>query len=280
MAGESMSTQIESHSTFFELRGKRIEVCMHSFEGARHTILLLHEALGSVSYWREFPVALARATGANTLCYSRPGHGNSEGPIEQRTKGYYLHQTEIVIPALLERFSIEEPILYGHSEGAGIALLYAACFPLKALILESPFVVPERDSYAHIVRMEAEYPGSKLQHSLARYHVDPDTVFYAWSTWAANIPKEEFFPHSILANLDCPVLVLQGADDDFGAIAHRHALQQAIPSAEFEVFANTGHLPHREQTNHVLNRIALFLALAGSPVCDLTATQSPHLTEE
>ncbi len=77
-----MSAHLESHRTFLDIDGKRIEVRMHVLEGARHTILLLHEALGSVSYWRDFPLELARATGANTLYYSRPGHGNSEGPIE------------------------------------------------------------------------------------------------------------------------------------------------------------------------------------------------------
>lgn len=252
---------LQSQSKHLSLNGKAIEIAIHRLAMATDTILLLHEALGSVSYWRDFPQKLAMATGCNVLLYSRPGHGNSEGPLEKRNQEHYLRQVEEVIPQLLEHYSIERPILYGHSEGAGIAILYAALSNLaKALILESPFVIPAKSASLHIEKMAAEYHGSKLQEKLARYHQQPDTVFHAWVGWAINVDEDNFSLHKLLAKISCPVLVLQGANDSFGTTVHLEALQKAIPGLQNETFAQTGHLPHREQTEHLLRRVAQFLS--------------------
>src|SRR5208282_3153701 len=134
-----MSAQVQSQFQRLALDGKQIEVALYAAEDARVTILLLHEALGSVAYWRDFPEKLAVSVGANVLLYSRPGHGNSEGPLEERNPDYYLRQTGIVIPELLDHFGVDSAIVYGHSEGAGIAMLFAAQSDrAQTLILESP----------------------------------------------------------------------------------------------------------------------------------------------
>lgn len=275
------TTLPHSHSEFLLLNGKSIEVAMHIVPSATDTILLLHEALGSVSYWRDFPQRLAMVAQSNVLLYSRPGHGNSEGPLEKRNEEYYLSQVETVIPQLLKHYSLESPILYGHSEGAGIAILYAArSNRSKALILESPFVVPERSASQHIQKMTAEYPGSKLQEKLARYHQQPDTVFHAWARWASNVNEENFHIQELLANIACPVLALQGAADSFGTTVHLDALQEAIPNLEYEIFENAGHLPHREQTDLLLSRIAQFLTGLHHPVTHQESPTLSNLIEE
>lgn len=242
------------------LDGKSTEVAYHAVPSAQGTILLLHEALGSVSYWKQFPHKLALATNHNVIVYSRAGHGNSEGPLANRTDAYYLHQVNTLIPALLDHFAVADPVLYGHSEGAGIALLYSATSTrIRALILESPFVVSSSAAGELIHRMAAAYPGSKLQERLAHYHQHPDEVFASWTQWATTLGGEVFPLREFLPRITCPVLVLQGARDEFGTSMQLAALQAAIPNLEHEAYPDTGHLPHKEQTDHVLQRVSQFL---------------------
>jgi pimeloyl-ACP methyl ester carboxylesterase len=184
---------------------------------------------------------------------------NSEGPPEARGREHFTRQVEVVIPALLRHLSISCPILYGHSEGAAIAMLYAATSKqLEALILESPYVVPGEQADAFIEKMAAEYPGSKLQERLGQYQLEPDAVSYSWAHWVST--QEDISAiHDLLPQIACPVLVLQGADDAFGVTKHLQALQAVLPDLQYETFANTGHLPHREQAELLLDRISRFL---------------------
>ncbi|MGA8940654.1 MAG: alpha/beta hydrolase [Acidobacteriaceae bacterium] len=254
---ESLHTQLLQLS----LDGKQTEVAHHSLPSAHGTILLLHEALGSVTYWKQFPQRLAHATNCNVIAYSRAGHGNSEGPLAERNETYYLRQVNTVIPALLSHFAVTDPILYGHSEGAGISLLYAAMSSrIRALILESPFVVSTGAANGLIQKMAAAYPGSKLQERLAHYHQQPDEVFASWTSWAITLGNEVFPLRDFLPRIACPVLVLQGARDEFGTTMQLEALQQSIPGLQHETFADTGHLPHREQTDRVLQAVSHFLS--------------------
>jgi pimeloyl-ACP methyl ester carboxylesterase len=248
------------------LDGKSLEVVHHSLPSATGTLLLLHEALGSVSYWKTFPQQLAHATNHNVIAYSRAGHGNSEGPLALRTNDYFLHQVNHVIPALLDRFSITNPVLYGHSEGAGIAMLYAALSTnIRALILESPFILNNPEAVKLTEAMIAAYPGSKLQQRLALYHQHPDDVFASWTRWATALGKEAFPLRDFLPRIACPVLVLQGARDEFGTTLHLDALHSSIPNLQHEIFADTGHLPHREQTGRVLQSVSQFVSHTTSP---------------
>lgn len=275
------AASVHPRPTFLLLNGKSIEVASHLIPSATDTILLLHEALGSVSYWRDFPRKLANVTSSNVLLYSRPGHGNSEGTVEERNQRHYLSQVETVIPSLLAQSSVNSPILYGHSEGAGIALLYASTSDrTKALILESPHIIPEKSTYLHIRKMAAEYPGSKLQQRLALYHQDADAVFYSWVKWATATPEDSYLPLDLLATITCPVLVLQGANDNFGSTAHLAALQASIPNLQHELYDNTGHLPHREQTDSLLNRVARFLTSLHHPPNHHEPFTQPSFSED
>lgn len=248
------------------LDGKRTEVAFHSLPDAHGTILLLHEALGSVSYWKQFPHKLAAATSYNVLAYSRAGHGNSEGPLPERNEDHFLRQINIVIPSLLDHFNVSDPVLYGHSEGSGIAMLYAATSTrIRSLILESPFVVTSTAAGDLIRNMAAAYPGSKLQERLAHYHQHPDEVFASWTAWASTLGDEVFPLKEFLPRITCPVLVLQGSRDEFGTSMQLAALQAAIPNLQHESYPDTGHLPHKEQTDRVLERVSRFLSTSTSP---------------
>jgi pimeloyl-ACP methyl ester carboxylesterase len=259
---ETLQTQLLNLS----LDGKRIEVAYHAVPSAEGTILLLHEALGSVSYWKQFPHKLAAATHYNVIAYSRAGHGNSEGPLATRTDEYFLHQVNTVISSLLDHFAVADPVLYGHSEGAGISLLYAATSKrIRSLILESPFVVTSAAAGELIRNMAATYPGSKLQERLAHYHQHPDEVFASWTQWASTLGDQVFPLKQFLPRITCPVLVLQGARDEFGTSMQLAALQAAIPNLQHETYPDTGHLPHKEQTDRVLQRVSHFLSTSTLP---------------
>jgi pimeloyl-ACP methyl ester carboxylesterase len=253
--------ELLSESMMVPLLGQTVEVALYQQPEASQTILLLHEALGSVSYWKDFPEKLALATRANILSYSRAGQGNSEGPIASRNRESYLREVNEVIPALLEHFRVDSPVVYGHSEGAGLGILYASISQrVRALILESPFVIAQESSRRHIQSMASSYNGSHLQQRLAQYHQNPDEVFDAWASGVSAFSDGESPFADFLARISCPVLVLQGADDAFGSKRHLDAILAALPEAQHEVFADTGHLPHRERTAAVLTRVSRFLA--------------------
>jgi pimeloyl-ACP methyl ester carboxylesterase len=253
--------ELLSQSMMVPLLGQSLEVALHQYPAASQTILMLHEALGSVPYWKDFPEKLALATGANVLLYSRAGQGNSEGPIAPRTRESYLREVNEVIPALLEHFHVDWPVIYGHSEGASLGILYAALSQrVRKLILESPFVIPQESSRRHILTMVSSYNGSHLQQRLAQYHQNPDEVFDAWASGVGSMPDGESPFANFLSRISCPVLVLQGANDAFGIQRHLDAILAALPHAQHESFAGTGHLPHREQTEAVLARVSRFLA--------------------
>jgi pimeloyl-ACP methyl ester carboxylesterase len=153
-------------------------------------------------------------------------------------------------------------------------MLYAAlCQRVKMLILESPFVVAQESSWRHIQRMASSYNGSHLQQRLAQYHRDPDAVFSSWISGLGEFSDGESPFGEILARISCPVLVLQGANDEFGTKRHLDAILSALPRAQHETFADTGHLPHRQQTEAVLERVVRFLAN------DAKLPRARHLTQ-
>lgn len=254
-----MAETLKIRQRALTINGSPIETAAILTPSVTDTILLLHEALGSVSYWKDFPEQLALVTESNVLLYSRPGHGDSQGPIGERDRSYYFHQTDVVIPALLHHYSSQNPVLYGHSEGAGIAMLYAVHHPVQALVLESPVVSPGKASAAQIMKMAEEYRGSRLQERLALYHRNPDAVFMAWAAWALNFDEDAYPLRNLISRITCPILVLQGGCDPFGTKAQLQEILAARPDAESEIFPEAGHLPHRDQTDLLLARVAQFL---------------------
>ena len=239
--------------------GRKLELLLCRHPSPLGTILLIHEALGSVSYWKDFPQTLADETGYSIAAYSRAGHGNSEGPVEPRSLDYYRGQVETVLPAILEHFAITYPVLYGHSEGAGIALLYAATQrPVKAIIAEAPIVVPEASTAATIQQLEAGYAASDMSRRLARYHAKPDEVFYSWIQSNRASFSKEFPFEQYLKSIQCPLLVLQGDHDEFGGILQYQTIHRYMPHAQHAVF-EAGHLLHREVADLVAARVARFL---------------------
>lgn len=232
----------------------------------RGLIILLHEALGSVSHWRDFPQQLAQRCGRDVLVYSRLGHGQSDGPPAARTREYFEQQSFEILPALLEHFRVEQPVLLGHSEGAAIALIYTAQHQtdpeaqrVQALILESPILLMEPAAASGMSSAERAYRETDLRERLSRRHKDPDAVFAAWlSIRDANSllqpPLETHLPR-----IDTPILLLQGERDEYATRLQAEALRPLAPNMQLLLLPESGHTPHREQPEIVLDRVAAFL---------------------
>ncbi|MDQ2872499.1 MAG: alpha/beta hydrolase, partial [Candidatus Eremiobacteraeota bacterium] len=147
------------------------------------TLVLLHEGLGSVSAWREFPQALAARTGLPALVYSRYGNGRSDVLAEKRTPRYMHDEALVVLPELLERCEVRDSVLIGHSDGASIALIYAAEHGagVRGIVLEAPHVFVEELSVQSIVAAKTVYESTDLRERLGRHHADADRTFYGWN---------------------------------------------------------------------------------------------------
>lgn len=227
-------------------------------------VLLLHEGLGSVGLWRDFPAALASRTGRAVAAYSRLGHGASD-PRGAALPVRFMHdEAERTVPAVLDGLAVERAVLFGHSDGGSMALLAAAAFPhrVAALILEAPHVFVEPISIASIARMRDVYDTTGLRQRLARHHGDNvDEAFRGWNdVWL----DPEFLAWNIeeaLPRVTCPVLVIQGDADEYGTARQMEAIAAGVTGAvETHLLADCGHSPHRDQPARVLDLAAAFLA--------------------
>ncbi|HWK47458.1 MAG TPA: alpha/beta hydrolase [Stellaceae bacterium] len=225
------------------------------------TLVVLHEALGSIELWKDFPQHLATATGCGVLVYSRWGHGRSERRESKRSIDYLHYEGEVALPAVLDALGIERPVLIGHSDGSSLALLYAAALPEgpAGLILEAPHVFVEEVTMAGVAAARVAYQTTDLGKKLARYHDDPDGVFWAWNdTWL----DPRFRPWNIeaaLSRIRCPVLLIQGESDEYGSMAQLDAIRRETPQSELLLLPECGHSPHRDQEAAVLAAVARFV---------------------
>jgi len=225
-------------------------------------LVFLHEGLGSLALWKDFPAKLATMTGAGALIYSRRGYGQSD-PIAAPRRVDYMHDEALTtLPALLGALGIANPILIGHSDGASIALLHAGDgrWRVRALILEAPHVFVEDVTVANIAAARTLYRTTDLAHRLARYHGDPDHAFWGWNDIWLDPAFRHWNIESCLTGITCPVLAIQGADDEYGTLAQLDALARGVPGmVERLVVPNCKHSPHRDQEQTVLDAMAQFI---------------------
>ena len=246
-----------------QVAGRRLDVLTLAGAADRKPIVMLHEGLGSIELWRDFPQQLRDATGRTVVVYSRYGHGRSERLAEAREVAYMHEEGTVVLPALLAQLGLRRPVLFGHSDGASIALIAAASDPetAGALVLEAPHVFVEPLTIESIARIGEPARRSDVIARLHRYHDDAAATFAGWNDiWLA----PAFRAWDIRVFLDtvrCPVLVLQGEDDEYGTSAQVRAIAERVADTETVLFERAGHSPHRTQTATVLERTAAFLAL-------------------
>ncbi len=243
--------------------GKRLETVRYDGDPARPAIVLLHEGLGSVTLWRDLPRQLAERTGCAVVAYSRYGYGRSDVLREKREPEYMHHEGEVVLPALLAELGIERPILFGHSDGASIALIYAGTHPgaVRALVLEAPHVFVEEISVRSIAAAKTAYATTELPRKLARHHADADATFFGWNDIWLDPRFRDWNVESYAARVRVPVLLIQGDADEYGTAAQLEAIAAAIPGAQTLMVPGAGHSPHRDAPELVIDRVAAFIEL-------------------
>lgn len=229
-------------------------------------MVFLHEGLGSVSMWRDFPLALCEALQCRGLVYSRPGYGQSSARAADEAWGPdFMHrQAHTVLPALLQALGVDparEPLwLLGHSDGGSIALLYAARFPdqVAGAVVLAPHIVVEDISVASITEARRVYTETDLRQRLARHHADVDSAFYGWNDiWL----HPEFRPWNITSDLPaitCPLLAVQGHDDVYGTLEQIRGIARAVPHCKLLEMADCGHSPHKDRTDDLIAGIRSF----------------------
>jgi len=233
----------------------------------RPLIVFLHEGLGSLSMWRGFPQRLCEACGARGLVYSRPGYGRSTPRDAQEAWGLdFMHrQANEVLPALLEALAIDTtvnpPWLFGHSDGGSITLLYAARFPqrLAGAVALAPHIVVEDLSVASIEKARSAYLHTDLRQRLAKYHDDPDSAFWGWNRIWLHPPFREWSIEAELESIRCPLLAVQGRDDEYGTLEQIRGIARRVPQTQTLEFPECGHSPHRDQPERLIDATRMFI---------------------
>jgi len=235
----------------------------------RPLLVFLHEGLGSRSMWRDFPQRLCDAGGYRGLVYSRPGYGRStpRAPDERWGVDFMHRQAHELLPALRRALRVEEPVwLLGHSDGGSIALLHAARFPdsVAGLVVMAPHLFVEDIAVASIQRTREAFAGTDLPQRLARHHDDVASAFWGWNHIWLDRAFRSWNIESEVSRIHCPLLAIQGIDDEYGTLEQVRRIRRQLPTAQLLELAVCGHSPHRDQPDQVVAAIASFIAAASA----------------
>jgi pimeloyl-ACP methyl ester carboxylesterase len=246
------------------LDGKRLETAWWGpSPSAAPTLVLLHEGLGCVALWRDFPALLSEQTGCGVFAYSRFGYGRSDPKPLPWPLTYMQDEARDVLPHVLDAAGIRDTILIGHSDGGSIAAVYAGTAHdprLRGAVLIAAHFIVEEMNVASIGRIRGEYEQGDLRRRLGRYHPDPDMPFYGWNDSWLHPDFRRFDITGCLPGIDVPVLALQGADDPYGTDVQLHILQRHVRAPlQTLLIPDARHSPHLEAKQPTLDAIAAFV---------------------
>ena len=237
------------------------------------TLVFLHEGLGSVSLWRDWPAQLCQQLQLPGLVYSRQGYGSSapvadvrgaprvvNGVRQGRLQPDYMHHEALtVLPALLQTLGIQAPILVGHSDGGTIALIHASQHPVAACIVMAPHVVVEDISVQAITQAREAFSQGVLRDRLAKFHADVDSAFWQWNDVWLSAGFRSFDIRQEIEALRAPLLAIQGEDDAYGTLAQIDDIARHVPHTQLLKLPQCGHSPHKDQPTQVNAAIASFI---------------------
>lgn len=226
-------------------------------------VVFLHEGLGSLGLWKDFPEQFCSSNGFTGLVFSRYGYGQStpRPPAECWPVSFMHEQAHEALPALLAYLGIEKPWLFGHSDGGSIALLYAARFPqaVTGIVVAAPHIFVEDLTIASIEQARATYLSTDLRAKLGRYHADPDSAFWGWNDIWLDPAFRAWNIEDRLPLISCPVLAVQGEDDEYGTLEQIRGIRDKAPQTQLLVLPRCGHSPHRDQPQALTQEAARFI---------------------
>jgi pimeloyl-ACP methyl ester carboxylesterase len=250
-----------SPSAFVNVRGRSLEYRRIAAAADSPALVFLHEGLGSISQWRDFPARIVAGTGLSGIVYARYGHGQSD-VLQQPHDVDFMHRDALeFLPEFLRQLGIERPILIGHSDGASIALIYAgAGHPLKGLVAMAPHVFVEDISIQGIAAAKRAFETTDLPQKLARHHRDPVKTFYGWNDVWLTPEFRSWNIEGFLPAIKCPLLAIQGQDDEYGSLAQVDAIARQVSGpVEMLKLEHCGHSPHQDQPKIVAKAIVEFV---------------------
>ncbi|MEM7222506.1 MAG: alpha/beta hydrolase [Pseudomonadota bacterium] len=228
------------------------------------TLVLLHEGLGCVAMWRDFPDRLADRTGYGVFAYSRQGYGGSSPCAVPRSLNYMHDEAERVLPVILDTIGFREGALIGHSDGASIAAIYggsARDVRLRGLVLIAPHFFTEAPGLASIAEAKRTYESGDLRQRLAKHHGDNvDCAFWGWNRAWLDPGFRQWDLTGYLPGITVPLQLIQGEDDEYGTLAQiETAADRCGGPVRTSLLPKCGHSPHREQPEETLDIIGAFL---------------------
>ncbi len=242
---------------FLDVNGHSLEaVCYGPSPEQSPTIVMLHEGLGCVELWRDFPKALCDRTGMGVFVFSRAGYGKSSAISLPRPLDYQSREAIETLPKVLDTIGFRNGILLGHSDGATISAIYAGSiedFRVRGLILIAPHFFGEPESWASIKRAKIDYETTDLKEKLAKYHDNPDCAFLGWNGAWLHRDFRSWNVADVIDYFRIPVLAVQGIDDQYGTLAQIDELGNRIYSPlEKAILDDCGHSPHLEKPEETL----------------------------
>ena len=243
------------------IAGRSLEYRWVGPDSARAPLVFLHEGLGSIELWREFPESLCAAARRRGLVYSRYGNGWSEALGDPRRPGYMHDEARVVLPELLKTLVDRTPILVGHSDGASIALIFAgAGLAVGGLVLIAPHVFVEDCSLVAINATLEEFRSTDLATRMAKYHRDPEATFRGWNDIWLHPSFRDWNIEEFLPAVESPVLLIQGENDEFGTTAQLDAIESRVGGQTRRlVIKEAGHSPHLSHPVPVTEAAVAFL---------------------
>jgi pimeloyl-ACP methyl ester carboxylesterase len=248
---------------FVEAAGQQLECVRIGIDLAGPTLVFLHEGLGSVALWRDFPRDVAQTASLPALVYSRAGYGRSAALTRPRTPRYMHDEALVTLPALLDALDIVDPILIGHSDGASIALIHAGAGvrAVRAVVAMAPHVFVEELSIAGIEQARLAYESGDLRAKLGRYHDDVESAFRGWNDIWLSPAFRDWNIEGSLPGIACPLLLIQGRDDEYGTLAQLDAIERQVSGLIRRVeLDDCRHSAHRDQQGATLAAIAEFVS--------------------
>jgi pimeloyl-ACP methyl ester carboxylesterase len=251
-------------TNFMEIDGVKLEaVCYGPAPQDAPTIIMLHEGLGCVALWRDFPQQIAAETGLGVFVYSRVGYGASDPFSLPRPLDYMHQEADLVLSKVLDEIGFQSGILLGHSDGASIAAIYAGTredHRVRGLVLIAPHFFTEDVGLASIAEARDAYESGNLRDKLAKYHKDVDNAFLGWNGAWLDPKFRQWNISEVIDYWRIPVLVIQGREDQYGTLAQIDEIESRIYSPlDVVIIDDCKHSPYLEATDKVISVVGEFV---------------------